>query len=295
MKYACITRYQREYPVRLMCRVLSVSHSGYYDAVKRPPTAPASADAPLVLPIRLAYLASDGTYGAPRVQRELRDHGIRVGTKRVARVMQREGLVGCGPRRPFVHTTDSTHGYPIAPNRLDRQFGVHDANGVRACNQVWVSDITYVPTRAGFLYLAIVLDLASRRVVGWAMRETLAAELAVSALQMALAARRPRPGLIHHSDRGVQYACTAYRTVLEAHGLQASMSRTGDCWDNAVAESFFATLERELIDRHNWSTRAAARTAIFQYIEAWYNPKRRHSTLGYMSPAQYEAHHQKVA
>lgn len=184
---------------------------------------------------------------------------------------------------------------PIAPNLLARQFGVHDANGVRACNQVWVSDITYVPTRAGFLYLAIVLDLASRRVVGWAMRDDLAAELTVGALQMALDARRPAPGLIHHSDRGVQYACTAYRARLEAHGLCASMSRTGDCWDNAVAESFFATLERELIMRNDWYTHRDARAAIFQYIETWYNSRRRHSTLGYISPVQYEGLHQQVA
>jgi putative transposase len=295
VKYACITRYQREYPVRLLCSVLGVSRSGYYDAVQRAQRAQASADAPLLPPIRLAYQASGGTYGAPRVHRELRDHGICVGKKRVARVMQAAGLVGCGPRRLGVHTTDSHHAYPIAPNLLARQFGVHDTNGLRACNQVWVSDITYVPTRVGFLYLAIVLDLASRRVVGWAMRDTLAGELAERALQMALTARRPAPGLIHHSDRGVQYACTAYRARLEAHGLTVSMSRTGDCWDNAVAESFFATLERELIERSDWHTHRDARSAIFQYIETWYNRTRRHSTLGYVSPVQYEALHQEVA
>ena len=204
MKYACITRYRDAYPVRLMCAVLEVSPSGYYDAVKRGVSAQAGVDAQLLQPIRLAYAASKGTYGAPRVHRELRDHGIHVGKKRVARVMRADGLVGCGPRRAFVRTTDSNHAYPIAPNLLARQFDVHDAHGVRACNQVWVSDITYIPTHAGFLYLAIVLDLAARRVVGWAMRDTLAAELAVSALQMALDARRPAPGLIHHSDRGVQ-------------------------------------------------------------------------------------------
>lgn len=288
MKYACITRHRGEYPLRLMCRVLAVGHAGYYAWRRRSPSAHAIADERLLLNVRIAYRASDGTYGAPRVHRELRDDGIRVGKKRVARLMQQEGLVGCGPCRLGVHTTDSNHAHPIAPNLLARQFGLYTEHGVRAMNHVWVSDITYVPTRAGWLYLAVVLDLASRRVVGWAMRETLEAELALSALHMALAARRPSPGLIHHSDRGVQYACGAYRELLSAHGIQASMSRRGDCWDNAVAESFFATLEVELIARNDWHTPNEARHRIFRYIETWYNPKRRHSTLGYVSPAQYE-------
>jgi len=288
VKYACITRHRGEYPVRLMCRVLEVGHAGYYAWRHRAPSAHAIADERLLLNVRVAYRVSDGTYGAPRVHRELRAEGIRVGKKRVARLMHEHGLVGCGPRRLGVHTTDSNHAHPIAPNLLARQFGVSTAHGVRAVNQVWVSDITYVPTRAGWVYLAVVLDLASRRVVGWAMRETLAAELALSALHMALAARQPPPGLIHHSDRGVQYACGEYRATLDAHGIQASMSRRGDCWDNAVAESFFATLEAELIARSDWDTRSEARQAIFGYIETWYNQKRRHSTLGYVSPARYE-------
>ena len=262
MKYACITLYHGAFPVRLMCRVLEVAPSGYYAWRKRPPCAHAIADERLLLHVRGAHTASDGTYGAPRVCRELKSQGHHVGQKRVARLMRTDGLVGTPTRRRAPRTTDSTHGFPIAPNLLARCFAVYDANGVAEVNRTWVSDITYVPTREGWLYLAVVLDLASRRVVGWAMRDTLAAELALEALQMALDQRHPAPGLVHHSDRGVQYACTAYREVLAAHGLAASMSRRGDCWDNAVAESFFATLERELIDRWDWRTRAEAATGV---------------------------------
>jgi transposase InsO family protein len=279
-----MARHVDEYDVRLMAEVLDVSPSGYYAWRKRPPSERAIADERLLLNIRMAHAKSDGDYGAPRVQRELKDDGIHVGTKRVARLMRQDGLQGRAPRRRRVTTTDSAHDHPIAPNLLNRQF---DVNGV-ALNQVWVSDITYVPTQEGWLYLAAVLDLASRRCIGWAMRDTLDAELAVSALENAITTRRPRRGLIHHSDRGSQYACAEYRAVLEAHGMRASMSRKGNCWDNAVAESFFATLELELIMKHRWATRDDARRAIFRYIEGWYNRERRHSTLDYVSPAQYE-------
>ena len=285
MKYACITRSRGEIKnVRLMCRVLEVKAKSYYAWRKRSPSAHAIADERLMLNVRIAHAASHGTYGAPRVLRDLRDAGLHVGQKRVARLMRTAGLRGCAPRRRSVRTTDSTHAYPLAPNVLQRAF---DAQGVRV-NQVWVSDLTYVPTREGWLFLAVVLDLASRRVVGWAMRESLEAELAISALRMALLTRQPPAGLIHHSDRGVQYACTEYRTLLEQRGIRASMSRRGDCWDNAVAESFFATLEVELLARYTWPTRELARRAIFQYIEGWYNRTRRHSTLNYLSPMQYE-------
>jgi len=274
-----------------MCRVLDVAPAGYYAwRTRSSPCERAIADERLLLNIRISYAASDGTYGAPRVLEDLRDEGLRVGKKRVARLMQREGLVGRLPRA-FVHTTDSNHTHPIAPNLLQRQF---DVNGV-AMDRIWVSDITYVPTHQGWLYLAVVLDLASRRVIGWAMRDSLEAELALSALRMALEARRPDPGLIHHSDRGVQYACDAYRALLAAHHVQASMSRTGDCWDNAVAESFFATLELELIARRTWRTHPEARQAIFAFIETWYNRRRRHSTLHYLSPIQYEHQLRMVA
>jgi putative transposase len=304
VRYAGLTRHRGEYPLRLMCRVLEVAPSGYYAwRRRRSPSARAIADERLMLHIRVAYRASDGTYGSPRVLRDLRAEGLRVGKKRVARLMRREGLVGRAPRPRGVRTTDSSHPHPIAPNLLNRQFdvkgvsGASGASGVAQLNRVWVSDITYVPTREGWLYLAIVLDLASRRVVGWAMRDTLDAALALAALRMALGARRPSPasGLLHHSDRGVQYACGEYRDLLAAHGIQASMSRKSDCWDNAVVESFFATLERELIARRTWHTRDDARRAIFHYIETWYNRRRRHSTLDYLSPAEYETRLQRVA
>ena len=291
MKYACIARHQGEFFVRLMCRVLAVSRSGFYAWQRRPPSARGRQDQGLLVAVRAAYRKSRRTYGAPRVHRELRAAGTRVSRKRIARLMRADGLVA-RPRRRYVHTTDSGHGDPIAPNRVDRQFAVQ---AVGALNRVWVSDLTYIPTRDGWLYLASVLDLGSRRCIGWAMRDTLDAELALSALQMALAARRPAPGMLHHSDRGSQYACAAYRQLLDAHGILPSMSKKGDCWDNAVAESFFATLELELITQSDWRTREEARRAIFAYIETWYNRERRHSSLDYVSPAQYEDQLHSVA
>jgi putative transposase len=280
-----------EFDVRLMCDVLGVSPSGYYASRQRSPCARAIADERLLLNVRIAHEKSGETYGAPRVQRELKEDGVSVGTKRVARLMRQDGLVGRAPRRTRPRTTDSAHAHPIAPNLLNRQF---DVRGV-ALNRVWVSDITYIPTQEGWLYLAAVLDLASRRCVGWAMRDTLEAELAVSALEMAIGTRRPAPGLIHHSDRGSQYACGEYQAALAQQGMVASMSRKGNCWDNAVAESFFATLELELIVNHRWATRDEARRAIFRYIETWYNRERRHSTLDYVSPVVYEARLEKAA
>lgn len=285
MKYACMARHADEFDVRLMCKMFEVSPSGYYAWRKRPPSERALADERLLANVRIAHAKSDGRYGAPRVQHELADEGIHVGTKRVARLMRQDGLQGRAPRRRRPMTTDSAHGDPIAPNLLDRQF---DVTGI-GLNRVWVGDITYVPTQEGWLYLAVVLDLASRRCVGWAMRDRLEAELATSALTMAITTRRPAPGLVHHSDRGSQYAGAAYRALLEQQGMRASMSRKGNCWDNAVAESFFATLEFELIMTHRWATRDDARRAIFRFIEGWYNRERRHSTLGYISPAAYEA------
>lgn len=283
MRYALIARHVGEYPLRLMCRVLEVSPAGYYASRTRSPSLRALADERLLLTVRVEHAVSDGTYGAPRIQRELAEQGVHVGTKRVARLMREDGLVARPTGR--VRTTDSSHADPIAPNLLERRF---DVNGVRV-NEVWVSDITYVPTDEGWLYLAVVLDLASRRVVGWDMRDSLDGAGARAALRMAMTQRRPAAGLIHHSDRGVQYACAAYQALLAQHGLRASMSRKGDCWDNAVAESFFATLEHELIGRRHWATHREARQALFRYIEGWYNRKRRHSTLGYVSPARYEA------
>lgn len=272
-----------------MCRVLEVSPAGYYASLKRPPSWHALIDEVLMAHVRIAHAESCGTYGAPRVHQELQAAGLPVSPKRVARLMREEGLVARRPKRRSVSTTNSNHAEPIAPNLLGRRF---DVNGI-AVNRVWVSDLTYIPTREGMVYLATVLDLGSRRCVGWAMRDHMEVELTLSALRMAREARRPEPGLMHHSDRGSQYAAGEYRAELAAHGMIASMSGKGDCYDNAVAESFFATLEFELLMKNDWHTREDARRAIFRYIETWYNRKRRHSTLGYISPAEYEAQHQE--
>jgi len=291
LRYAVISRHRDEFPVRLMCRVLEVSPSGYYASRKRPPSWHALIDEVLMARVRIIHAESGETYGAPRVHRELQAEGLPASQKRVARLM-RDGELVARPRKVRrVSTTDSNHEDPIAPNRLARQFDVHGVG----LNRVWVADITYLPTRDGMLYLATVLDLGSRRCVGWAMRDTLEVALPLSALRMAREARRPAPGLLHHSDRGSQYTSGAYQNELAAHGMVASMSRTGDCYDNAVAESFFSTLEFELVMRHDWHTKAEARRAIFRYIETWYNPKRRHSTLGYLSPAAYEGQLQAAA
>lgn len=284
-QYAVIAAHRDEYPVTLMCAALELSPSGFYAAQRRAPSARTTADEALRVQVRTAHTKSRRTYGAPRVHQELRAQGTRVAKKRVARLMREDGLVA-RRRRRRVCTTDSAHGEPVAPNHLARRFSITDINGV---NRVWVSDITYVPTREGWLYLAVVLDLGSRRVVGWAMRETLEAELAVAALQAALADRQPTAGaLLHHADRGSQYASHAYRTLLAAHQVTESMSRKGNCWDNAVAESFFATLEHELLADSDFPSRQAARRAIFEFIEVWYNRERRHSSLGYVSPVEYE-------
>jgi transposase InsO family protein len=218
------------------------------------------------------------------VHAELRGQGVRCGRKRVARLMRAAGMQA-RVRRQRRGTTDSHHCHPVAPNRVARRFAVTEMSGL---NHVWVGDITYVPTREGWLYLAVILDLASRFVVGWAMQPTLDQSLTQAALQMAVLHRCPSPGLVFHSDRGVQYAALDYQDLLADHAITPSMSRKGNCYDNAVAESFFATLEWELITSADWYTRAQARTAIFDYIEVWYNRQRRHSTLGYHSPAAYE-------
>ena len=284
MRYACIERHRSEFDVTLMCRVLEVSRSGFYAWNEREPSDRSRTDQRLLVEIRAIHRTSFGTYGSPRVHPELRDNGERVSRKRVARLMRADGLRG-RKRRGFRCTTNSAHALPVPENVLDRKFSVEEVGG---CDKVWVSDITYVPTREGWLYLAVVLDLGSRMVVGWSMRETLEGSLATDALEMAIQRRRPKSGLLHHSDRGVQYAAHEYRSVLEREGAERSMSRKGDCWDNAVAESFFATLEVELIEGADWHRRAEARRAIFEYIEVWYNRRRRHSSLGYLSPAEFE-------
>jgi transposase InsO family protein len=274
-----------------MCRVLEVSVSGFYAYLRRPLAWRRVIDELLMAHIRIAFAESAETYGAPRLLRELLAEGLPTSQKRVARLMRETGLRARPRRSRRIQTTDSNHAEPIAPNLLARQF---DVNGV-ALNRVWVGDITYLPTREGPLYLATVLDLGSRRCVGWAMRDTMEVELVLSALRMACADRRPAPGLIFHSDRGSQYAAGVYRGELAAQEMRASMSRKGNCYDNAVAESFFSTLEFELVMRADWQTREEARTAVFEYIETWYNPRRRHSTLGYLSPAVYEEQLQVAA
>lgn len=284
MKYACIARYRGEFKVRLMCRVLRVSRAGFYASIKRSLSQHAMTDQMLSEEILKAHRASRQTYGSPRVHRELKDQGIAVGEKRVARLMREAGIRAKQPRR-FRVTTNSSHPNPIAPNTLNRQFSPESTEGL---NRVWVSDITYVWTNEGWLYLSVILDLCSRFVVGWSMQQAIDRCLTLSALQMAVARRRPLRGVLHHSDRGTQYASADYRLMLEKHGMECSMSRKGDCWDNAVAESFFATLKRELIDGTKWRTRAEAQAAIFEYIEVWYNRVRRHSSLGYVPPLEYE-------
>lgn len=287
MRYACIARHQGAYPVRLMCRVLEVAPSGFYLALSGTTSPRQREDARLRVHVRAQHAASDGTYGAPRIAKALTTAGVPCGRHRAARLLRAEGLQGVATRRFRRTTTVADAADPHAPNTLARQFAVGDTPA--ALDQRWAADVTYLPTWAGWLYLAVVLDVASRRVVGWAMGPSLAHELPLAALAMAREARCPGTGALHHSDRGRQYASTAYRAALAAAGLTASMSRRGDCWDNAVVESFFATLKTELVSRRPWATRADVQQAVFRYIEGWYNPHRLHSALGYQSPAQYEA------
>jgi putative transposase len=286
-QYAVIDAHRSTYSVQLMCDALEVAPSGYYAAKQRPRSARAVSDDALRMHVRARFRASRETYGAPRIHADLKASGQRVAKKRVARLMQEEGLVARAPRR-YVVTTDRTPGVPVARNWLQRCFDVDALATLGGTDYVWASDITYIPTQQGFLYLAVVLDLASRRVIGWAMRPTLAEALVLDALDMALAGRAPTNDLLLHADRGSQYVGRAYQAVLAAQGITCSMSRKGNCWDNAVVESFFATLEHELLSKHALVSHQAARRAIFEYIEVWYNRQRRHSSLGYVSPAEYE-------
>jgi putative transposase len=262
-----------------MCRVLGVSSSGYHAWVKRRPSQRAETDAVLIAAIRAAHTASRGTYGAPRIHAELAAKGIRVGCKRVARLMTQAGLAGVCRRR-FVTTTVKDGGRQ-APDLVERNFTA------AAPDRLWVADITYVPTWAGFLYLAVVLDVFSRRIVGWSMATTLARQLVLDALNMALATRRPRD-VIHHSDQGSQYTSIEFGRRCREAGVRPSMGSVGDAYDNAMCESFFATLECELLDRCRFKTQADARRAVFEFIEGFYNPRRRHSSIGYLSPVDYE-------
>jgi len=286
VKHACIRANRDDFDLAVMCEALGVSRSGFYAAEHRrlQPLRPrARANQRLRVEIRAIHAETDARYGAPKVHAELQDRSWRCGLNRVARLMRDEQLRAHRPRA-FRVTTQSTHAYPIAPNLLERRFAPHAYSRDRA----WVGDISYLWTAEGWLYLAVLLDVASRRVIGWCADHRLDQSLTLRPLRQALALRRPGPGLIHHSDRGAQYAATVYREVLAAHGAVSSMSRRGNCWDNAVAETFFATLKTELVYRVRWPTRAAAQQDLQRWIDIWYNHQRRHATLGYRSPVAYE-------
>jgi putative transposase len=275
-----------DYPLAVMCDALNVTRAGYYAWAKRREGPPGPREAEreeLVGRIREAHEQSRCTYGSPRVYQALKAGGVSVCENTVAKVMREEGIRSKVKRRFRVRTTDSAHDHPVAPNVLGRDFAAD------APDRKWAADVTYVATGEGWLYLAVVLDLCSRKVVGWAMADHLRAELCTDALDMALERRRPPDGVIHHSDRGVQYACGRYRDLLLSRGMTCSMSRRGDCYDNAAVESFFKTLKAELVYHERYATREQARRSVFEYVEVFYNRKRLHSALGYQTPEQFEA------
>ncbi len=271
-----------EIPIETACAVLGVSISGYYAWKHRPASARQSDDMVMLAYIRAEFVTSNETYGSPRMHAELKELGLSIGRHRVARLMSENGLKARQKTR-FKRTTDSDHGGPVASNVLDQDFTA------TAPDQKWGVDISYVWTAEGWLYLAIVLDLFSRRIVGWQLSDRMKRGLAMDALRRAIALRRPPPGLIHHSDRGSQYCSDDYRRLLREHGFVVSMSGRGNCYDNAMVETVFKTIKSELIWRTAFVTRAEASRAIGQYIEGFYNPRRRHSSLGYVSPATFEA------
>ena len=281
MKFGFVDAEKANFPIAWMCRRFGVSRPGYYAWRRRELSKHDQRDEVLKVKIAAVHKENRGVYGRPRITKELRESGEKVSEKRVGRLMREEGISGRRPKK-FRRTTDSKHTLPVAPNLVERRFEAE------APNKVWVSDITYVATWEGWLYLASVIDLFSRRVVGWAIADHMRTELVTDALQMAISERGPAAGLIYHSDRGSQYASNASQELLAEHGLLCSMSRKGDCWDNAVAESFFGTLKDELIYRDVWPTRARAKAAIEEYIVCFYNSRRRHSTIGDVSPVEYE-------
>ena len=281
MTFAFIEDHKQVWPVRLMCDTLEVSTAGFYAWRERPPSfAEQRRDALLVL-IRTVHSEVKARYGSPRIHAELRARGRDCCVNTVAKLMH-DNDIRAKTARKFRHTTDSNHKLPVAANVLDRQFDPE------APNEKWVADITYIPTREGFLYLAVVEDLYSRRVVGWSMADNMESRLVVDALEMAVQRRLPGQGLLAHSDRGSQYASEHYQLLLQKHGIECSMSGVGQCWDNAPMESFFGSLKKELVHDADFATRAEARPVIFQYIEIFYNNERLHSSLGYVSPAAYE-------
>lgn len=283
MKYAWIGSHRNEFEVGAMCRVLAVSKSGFYASLKRPLCPRQLRTKALLDPIKRAFNTSRQTYGAPRVFKDLRAQEIKVCKNTVAKIM-RENCLRAEKKKAFLPcTTDSKHDFPIVENTLARDFQA------AAPNRKWVADITYVATAEGWLYVAAVLDLFSRKIIGWSMAEHMRESLVEDALKMALLRRKPGPNVLHHSDRGVQYACGRYRSLLNRKGFVCSMSRIGNCYDNAVMESFWSTLKTELVYRQKYLTRESARQSIFEYIEVFYNRQRRHSSLGYVSPESFEA------
>ena len=281
MRYQFIAQHRQKYPITLMCRVLEVSVSGYYAWSKRPPSRHARSDAQLAEQVKTVFQANRRVYGSPRVHAELQDQGIKCARKRVARLMREQELFAQRPRHRTI-TTKSEPGAQVAPNLLQRDFSAEQPN------TRWVADTTYIWTAEGWLYLAVVLDLFSRMVVGWSMAATQDATLVIQALQMAITRRRPPAGLLHHSDRGSTYTSESYQALLGQEGMVVSMSRTADCYDNAAMESFFHSFKGECIDGQSFQTRAQARSGTFDYLETFYNRIRRHSTLQYMSPLIYE-------
>jgi putative transposase len=282
MRFRFIEDRRTDYPVRILCDVLGVSAAGYYAWRARPESRRSAANRDLVDDIKRVHRDAYGRYGSPRIHIELKAQGRGVSRGRIERLMRRHGIRAITARPRRVRTTDSRHDLPIAPNLLDRNFVA------AAPNSVWLADITYVETEQGWLYLATVMDLYSRRIVGWAMADHLRTELPLAALRMAIAAKQPSPGLIHHSDRGVQYASADYRKAIQSAGFQTSMSRKADCYDNAPMESFFHTLKTELVHHRRYVTRQEATRDIFAYIEGFYNRTRRHSAIGYVSPIEME-------
>lgn len=272
-----------QFEITLMCDLLEVSRQGYYDWIDRPASASSLRREVMVEAIRQAHVDSHCRYGSPNIHQDLLDKGLECCVNTVAKRMKEQGIRSHVNQKFRVTTTDSAHDHPVFENRLDRDFAA------AAPDQKWAADITYIPTGEGFVYLAGIVDLFSRKIIGWCMKDTLHADLCVEALEMALVNRRPRQPLLHHSDRGCQYAGKQYQEKLNTFSLQCSMSRVGNCWDNAVVESLWASLKNELIYQRTFATRQQARDAIFEWIVVWYNRKRRHSSLGYVSPETFEA------
>jgi transposase InsO family protein len=289
MRYRFVAAERASFPVRVLCRIVGVAVSGFYAWLRRGPGRRREDDRRLGARIAAIVAASRRTYGSPRAHTELQAEGLRVSRKRVERLMRAAGLAVPARRRRSPRTTDGRHDHPVAPNLLERRFAADRPDAV------WLADLSYIPTGEGWLYLAAVRDLATREIVGWSMADHLGAELACDALLMAIRRRQPPPGLIQHSDRGVQYASRPYRAILARHGIVQSMSRKGNCLDNAPMESFFGTLKNELVHRATFPTREAARRAIFEYVEVFYNRRRRHSGLGFLTPAQAYAQMAKAA